>query len=341
MIDVEQTRLEIVRLWHKAAQQHTAGYLSKAVEGWTAVMEMQRQKAVEAGYPIHTRYLPDVGWTATFGHMAVMLEIFAKMKILGLTDTNFVVLADPERIVNQTYFDLIKPYLAVSPRNAVADIKLTEDYLSVIEFEGRWTWYHDVWTAVQQRWYASGRGPLLVLPQDQIEAGRQKFGLKPDDWFAVLHTRDLGDLQNMRDTDVSYYAEELKRIEAAGGRIIKVPSGDAASDIFLLSQARFGIFGNSGPAWVAGTFGTPALLINYAPVGIIYPYRGAVVLHKKLRHKADGRLFEPNEYVEPFNHVLSGAVLSTYGVESVPCGLEEIITGIEQMLASVAESIAA
>ncbi len=332
--EIDVARADLIKLWHKAAEQHTAGYLSTAVEGWTAVMNLQRQKAAEAGYPTDTRYLPDHGWTTTFGHMAVMLEIFAKMKALGLTTTNFVVLADPERIVNKTYFSLIAPHLTVLPRNAVADIRLTEDYLSVVEYEGRWTWYHDVWAAVQQRWEAEGRAPLLTLPQEQIDTGRQKLGLKPGEWFVTLHTRKLNDLQNLRDTDASYYTDKLSLVEAAGGKVFRVPTGDEELDIFLLAQARFGIFGNSGPAWVAGTFGTPALLVNYAPMGIHYPYKGAIVLHKKLKHKWTNVPFEPAEYVEPFNHVGSAGVLAAYSVDPVPCSVEEIVDGIHRMIAS-------
>jgi len=337
MIDVQEAHDTVVRMWHKAAEHHTQGNMTRAVEGWAGAMNYQRQMAKEAGFSTETRYLPDVGWTVGIGHIA-SFDIFSKMKILGMTSTDYVVVAD--NVVNHTYLDLFRPYLTILPRSTFAeDIRLTEDYLAVIEVDGCWTWFIDALAIVQQRWEAEGRSPLLKLPQEQIEAGRQKLGLKPDDWFVTLHIRKLNDAQNLRDIDPESYDVVIKRIEAAGGRVIQVPSEDRALDIFLLSQARFVILGNSGPAWVAGTFGTPALLANWCPMGIKFPYKGAVFLHKKLWHKAENRFFTPDEYCEPFNHIVSEEVLTQHNIASIPNTSEEIIAGVERMLSETAKGV--
>ncbi len=335
--EIDEARATTVRMWHKAAEQHTAGYMSKAVAGWGEAMNYQRQKAAEAGYPTDTRYLPDHGYTVALGHMAA-LEIHVKMKILGLSKSNFVVLADPERVVNPGYLDLFRPHLTILPRDAVADIRLTEDYLAVIELYDKWTWFIEVNCIVEKLWQDSGRGPLFKLSDEQIDVGRKKLGLTPDEWFVCLHIRKLHDAQNMRDIlDASIYDASIKLIEAAGGKVFQIPSGFPQTDMFLLAQSRFVILGNSGPAWAAGTFGTPALLTNWCPPAIGYPYKGAIFLHKKLWHKGEQRFLTPEEYnVEPFSQIVSEAVLETHNVASIPNTPEEILDGVERMLKQTA-----
>ncbi len=330
MIDIQEAQDTVVRMWYKASEQHVQGNMTRAVEGWAAAMNYQRQMAKEAGFSTNTRYLPDVGWTVGIGHMAT-LDIFSKMKILGMARTDYVVVAD--NIVNQTYLDLFRPYLTILPKSTFTeDIRLTEDYLAVIEIDGCWTWFIDALAIVQQRWEAEGRSSLLKLSQEQIEAGRQKLGLKPDDWFVTLHIRKANNVHNLRDIDYEAWDEAIKRIETVGGKVVQVPSEDRALDIFLLSQARFVIVGNSGPAWVAGTFGTPALLANWCPMGIKFPYKGATFLHKKLWHKDKSRFFTPEEYCEPFNHIVSKEVLAQHNIASIPNTSEEILDGVEHML---------
>jgi|SRR5882672_631740 len=332
-VEIRDIRDDVVRKWHKAAEQHTLGFMSKAVEGWGEAMSLQREMAVKMELPTHTRYFPDVGWTVALGHMAAT-EIFIKMKILGLTDKDFVVVADPTRIVNPTYFDLLRPFLTVKTwEELTEDISLTQDYLAVIEVEGRWTWFIDALAIVQERWDASGRGPLLKLSPEQIEAGRQRLGLKPGKWFVTLHIRKLNDAQNLRDINPDTYDGMISLIEGAGGKVIQVPTGDDFLDVFLLSQARFAILGNSGPAWAAGTFGTPSLLANWCPVGIPFPYKNSIRLHKKLWLKTEQRFLTPTEEnCEPFNHIVSEAVLTQHGIESMPNTPEELIDGVERML---------
>ncbi len=332
MIDTEiqGAHDEVVRRWHRAAAQHTLGNMTSAVEGWADAMNYQRQMAIEAGFPIHTRYLPDVGWTVGLGHVAA-IETFIKLRLLGMTETKFVILVDPERNINPTYLDLFRPYIDIRPRATFTDdIRLITDYLAVIEVNGQWMWFLDALGVVEQRWQAEGRPPLFTLPQEQIDAGRQRLGLAPTDWFVTLHIRKMGDAQNLRDIDEATYAAAIARIEAAGGKVFKVPSDDRGLDVFLLSQARFAVLGNSGPAWCAGTFGTPVLLANWVPVGIKFPYKGAIYLHKKLSR--NGKLFAPEDYVEPFIHVVSEDVLTAYNVQSIPCTSEELLDGVERML---------
>ncbi len=337
MNTIEDARAEVVIRWHKAAEQHTLGFMSKAVEGWGAAMDFQREKAIEFGFPYHTRYFPDVGFTVALGHLAA-IEIFIKMKLLGMTDTNFVVVADQDKIINPTYFNLLRPYLTVKTWAELdVDISLTQDYLAVIKVDGNWTWFIDALGIVQERWDASGRGSLLKLSAEQIETGRQRLGLKPDEWFVTLHIRKLNDAQNLRDIEPGAYDGVIKLIEEAGGKVIQVPSGDDFLDVFLLAQARFAILGNSGPAWAAGTFGTPTLLANWVPMGIKFPYKGSIYLHKKLWLTAENRFFTPEEYCEPFNHIVSEEVLTQHGVVSVSNTAEELIDGVGRMLRATGE----
>ncbi len=161
------------------------------------------------------------------------------------------------------------------------------------------------------------------------------MGIGPNDWFVVVHTRTLDDLQQLRATDTTNYVEGFNRIRACGGELVRIPTGDKELDIFALAQARFGIFGNSGPAYVAGTFGTPALLIDWSPMGVKYPFAGAIILHKQLLHHDMNRLFLPDEYIEPFSHTGLASVLLILGAEAVPCSQDEITAGVEQMLNTV------
>ena len=101
-----------------------------------------------------------------------------------------------------------------------------------------------------------------------------------------LHVRE-GVGASRRDGNIADYLPAIRRIAQAGGWVVRI--GDPSMtkmtdvpnlidcahkprrdwlDVYALGAARFMIGTNSGPVFVAGTFGVPALLSNWAPIGI-------------------------------------------------------------------------
>ena len=177
---------------------YVQGKVRDGVKAWSDGMAAQSRCAHVAGLPPSQRYL---SWhfTHSLGH-AALLDIFAKRKLLEPLSADHTILALPGGEANPAYLDLWRHHFDIvrgpkARRIYFARGRLAEEYVTVFFLDGQWSWFHDVACAVQERWDAAGRDPLLSLTNEQKTKGRQAFerlGLPQDPWFVALHVRERG-----------------------------------------------------------------------------------------------------------------------------------------------------
>jgi putative glycosyltransferase (TIGR04372 family) len=357
--DKSRDNERVMQRWGAASRKLSEGWFTAAVQEWSDTMDLQRDRVRIHGLPINTRFLQGVNWTVGFGHIA-LLDGIAKAHVLGMTGKqHHVVLAPPETISNSAYLDCLSHWLRVNHSDNVApylngakphgaDVHLMSDYPAVIEIGGKWRWLHDAMTLVEHKWQLEGRSPLPRLSSEQIEQGWKKlesWGISRNSWFVALHVRDVGlvsggnEMDSLRNAEIATYQQAIRRVNEAGGHVVKIGSRtktpDGLLDVFLLSQARFMIATNSGPAWVAGSFGTPVLLTNWAPIGIKYHYPNVIMLPKRLWSRKENRLLTEDEHnEEPYAFLESASALAKHDILQVPNSPEEIAAGVVAMLAT-------
>ena len=263
--------------------------------------EVQRAAALHYPEDAGTRYLTSL-WTCQIGHLA-HIDSYLKTEQLGLRPAQrTVVVPRLDAIANRYYLDCWRRYLEVNSDPRFLEVELSriqcrEDYLSMnsLETEGIDLWAPIAAATIQKRWEAEGRGPLLKLPDADIERGRrclQKLGVPVDAWFVGLHVREPGfhyhdGSQQFRDASTASYLQAIETITRRGGwvirmgdptmspmprmeRVIDYAHSDVRSDwmdIFLCAGCRFMIGTQSGLSLVPATFGVPCAMTNWTSLG--------------------------------------------------------------------------
>ena len=339
------------------AAQHVSGALSDAVKVWIRGAEVQAELAREAGLSLDTRYLGTM-FTRMIGHTAYF-DTFAKRKLLGLAPEKYVVLADRTNIGNAAYVECWRDHFDIIDdpeiiRQKAPTTRLLEDYPTVLSVGGKWRFIHDAAVEVETRWHDAGKGPLLSLKDAHRDRGRRELetmGLPPDCWFVTLHVREGGGASR-RDGNLADYLPAIHRIAQSGGWVVRI--GDPSMtkladvpnvidcahaprrdwlDVYALGAARFMIGTNSGPVFVAGTFGVPALLTNWVPIGIKSLYSNTITLPKRLWSQTHNRLLSADEEnKEPFFSAEWTQLLDQHHVSQIPNSPEEIIAGVDEMM---------
>ncbi len=309
---------------------------------------------------LHLRVLS--GITQHLGHYAY-LDTFAKAKALGwLPDLQFIMLAPESKIANPCLLRYWQPYIptfsdplvlkCLSPLAKFLEAEYSE-IRSYQEISGGDDF--KMIAEIQKRWEEEKRPPLLQLGDQEKERGWQcleRLGVPRRSWFVALHVRDDGfkgpdQAQGLRNADVLTYLPAIESIVAAGGWVIRMGDpkmrplpamkqaidyarSEAKSDwmdVFLWSQSRFFIGGNSGPSWIPHTFGVPCVRTNWSPITRV-PWSGSDLMIPKLfRRRQDGRLLTFREIVDP-----RGAVEWTHSAEALKArGIEPIDNTPEEL----------
>lgn len=169
--------------------------------------------------------------------------------------------------------------------------------------------------------------PILRLPKKALSNGNkilEQLGLPKGAWFVPFHARDPSFLQNVdpkfennythRNVNVDDYSLALEAIIKRGGWCIRIgsqktiplskklislgkvidyphsPFVSDAMDIFLLSQGRFCLCCNSGPATVPSVFNKPIVKVQVSPIWSL-AYRDHDLIIPKLNYlKKEKRL---------------------------------------------------
>ena len=312
------------------------------------------------------------GMAATrLGEMAIQLELFAKSGILGWRPPMIGVLLAPEdRIVNGCLLDYFRPYVRV-----VSEPPLLDTYASLCDQglahnptmaalpDGRMVPDDRAMVAVNRVWQDQGRPPLLSLREDHAARGRAclaQMGVPPDAWFACLHVRSGGFLDEgptarnaLRNADVATYLPAVEAIVRRGGWVVRI--GDSSMpplpempgvvdyahgalksdwmDVYLMAAARFFLGTTSGPWVVAHCFGTPVAMTNQFPFSERPFGDRDLFISKPLRRAADGEVLPFAEAMAaPFRHQFCPVPYERAGIEILDNTAEEIVDLVEEML---------
>lgn len=159
----------------------------------------------------------------------------------------------------------------------------------------------------EQLWHERGEPPILATSAADQARGWEclgQLGVPPGAWFVTLHVRDKAFYGKRCDPgrccDVLTYLPAVRLIHQHGGWVVRI--GDAGMkplprcpglvdyphsafkspwmDVFLMSQCRFYIGTNSGPAFVPPLFGVPCLYTNWFPFSLCPFYPGNLLLPK-------------------------------------------------------------
>jgi len=364
--DLRAPEAEIAQAWAIGAALHLKGERQAAYAAWAQAMELQKKYAGEFCRPGDIRYLRGDWWTAPIGHIA-HLDLYAKLQALGRTSSHFRILSPPGTIGNQAYLNCWRRSLDIvtDPRQiAQYDTRLNEELPAVVFLNGQWRWLLDALGLLEEQWEADGRRPLPFFSTAQIEQGWRVLascGVPRDAWFVALHVREGGKVSgnihhanSTRNASLDSYLKAMELITEAGGWVIRLGDGSFTPlpsmprvidyahsnlkcdwlDVFLLSQCKFTLATNSGPAWVSGTFGVPTLLTNWAPLCDFFCYRKSITLPKLLWSRKRQRLLTFTEqFTEPFGFLESESALAELGLVSVANEADDIAQAVNEIMA--------
>jgi len=187
----------------------------------------------------------------------------------------------------------------------------------------------------------------------KAEQLRTQMGIPISDWFVCLHVREGGyhndfSSQETRNASIQSYAEGINAINAAGGWVVRIgdstmtplPKTDrvidyphtkfksALMDIYLISQCRFYVGTNSGPADVAALFKKPSILVNASDWGNCFSVRmGDLFIPKHVFSRLLNRYLSIEEMLEE-THLSPGYRLvpdDCVMVENTPQEIRDVI----------------
>jgi putative glycosyltransferase (TIGR04372 family) len=156
----------------------------------------------------------------------------------------------------------------------------------------------------------SKSNPLFTLPYDytrKAAVALESLGLPADAWFVTLHVRDDGQGPSRRNQRIEDYEDSIDEIIQRGGWVVRI--GDASMrqiserknfiDLtkfgrdffwlhpFTLSQCRFFIGTQSGPASFPPLFGVPCINTNATSIGrnVFRSSKNSFYIPKLLRNR--------------------------------------------------------
>jgi putative glycosyltransferase (TIGR04372 family) len=255
------------------------------------------------------RILPEE-WTTQIGHLG-MLDVLFRMRELGWWSGKPLIVVRPNFVANRTFFRLFERFAAVVVIGETISELVGEELLSLQRWygmnfnvfrlpNGEVVPWQEAGALAMVQWEREGRGHPLRDAHDRIFATtpnvqddfrrmREASGMKPDDWYVCLHTRDGahysevdGTGQTHRNSPIESYLDAVRAITGRGGWVIKLggphsprlPSLDRAidyarsdfrseqMDICLIRNATAFIGTTSGLTNVAISFGVPSALVN-------------------------------------------------------------------------------
>lgn len=183
-----------------------------------------------------------------------------------------------------------------------------------------------------RQWARDGRQPLLKIPRDVEDRGRQELaflGMPPDAWFVGLHVREPHyqshhrQLHGVLNANIEDYLPAIEEIVSHGGWVVRM--GDPSMkplpslpkvidychsniradwmDIFLASKSRFFVGTASGVCYVAQDYGVPCVLTNWWPPAQRPWHSCDIFVPKLLRRKRGGNVLSLEESLnEPFGY---------------------------------------
>ena len=166
--------------------------------------------------------------------------------------------------------------------------------------------------------------PVVDIPESFKIKGKsllENIGVKPDDWFVVMHAREAGYMPELyyhsyRDIGISSYTNAIIEVIKRKGWVVRIgdktmqkltthpriidlpfrPDYEQWMDLYFLKNARFFLGTTSGPNSACHVFGVPGACANVIPFGIYATVQqNDRCIPKLLREKNSGRFLSFDE----------------------------------------------
>ncbi|MGJ5083673.1 TIGR04372 family glycosyltransferase [Bradyrhizobium sp. HKCCYLS3013] len=260
------------------------------------------------GVTFDTLRLVPEEWATQIGHLG-MLDILFRMRALGWWSGEAVIVVRPDSIANAVFFKLFESFGKVVVIGETVSERLGEELLSLQRWcglnfnafrlpDGRVVPWQDAGAIAIEQWEREGRGHPLRDAYDRSEAAaatarfdafRSRYGMKPDDWYVCLHTRDaahyfefMGTGQTHRNAPIETSLDAIRLVTSRGGWVVKLGGPNSPRlppmartidyalsefrselmDIHLIRHAHAFIGTTSGLTNVAVSFGIPCAIVN-------------------------------------------------------------------------------
>jgi putative glycosyltransferase (TIGR04372 family) len=249
-------------------------------------------------------------WTTQIGHLG-MLDILFRMRELGWWLGKPLIVTGRGLIANGAFFRLFERFGKVLVIGETISDLVAEELLSLQRWcglnfnafrlpSGEVVAWQEAGALAIAQWEREGRSHPLRDEYDRIYGSsveavgsmrrlRQAFGMKPDDWYVCLHTRDAshyfefaGTGQTHRNSPIESYLEAIRFVTNRGGWVIKLGGPNSPKlpalertidyalsdfrselmDISLIRNAKAFIGTTSGLTNVAISFGIPSAIVN-------------------------------------------------------------------------------
>ena len=321
--------------------------------------------AARAGVRVVWVYLERIG------EIAGGLDVYVKMGELGWRPRyrGFVV-APPERVANRCYLGYWRRHVPIVESPLLTKVLAHATFSPHLRYvppgprgdQSLWD-HEDALVASHAEWERQGRAPVLTLTEEHAERGRRavrELGVPDGAWFACLHVREPGYLQETsdshrayRNTRVETYLPAIQTIVDRGGWVIKLgdptmtplpslervidyphlPARSDWLDVYLAASCRFFLGTTSGMVMVAYTFGVPVAGTNWVPFSAILRSDKDAYIPKLNRRREDGRLLSFEEMLAPgLFHCHDGRRWAELGLEIVDNSEQEIVDLTREML---------
>jgi putative glycosyltransferase (TIGR04372 family) len=327
------------------------------------------------------RLIPEE-WSTQIGHLG-MLDILFRMRELGWWSGRAVLVVRQELIANSAFFSLFEDFGKVVVVGETVSERIAEELLSLQRWcglnfnafrlpDGRVVPWQDAGAMAIQQWEREGRGDPLRDAYDRLfdsseqasgtfQRLREQWGMKPDDWYVCLHTRDAahyfefqGTGQTHRNAPIETTLDAIRFITAQGGWVIKLGGPNSPRlpqlertidyalsgfrtdllDLHLIRHARAFIGTTSGLTNVAISFGIPSAIVNAITTDAQLWNKDVRFALKPVR-LADGTMLTQRQLTSsPWRwRVFDAAVLGRSGAHPVTNSADEILETAKEVVA--------
>ena len=243
------------------------------------------------------------------GHLVDDPESFLKEYFLKYNCFPRAILLSPlNSVANKHLLNYWNQYFFVIKNPTICRLLMPLCFHPLLESDEKYTFVFNETSSIYKisaSW--KNKDPLLKLTTNDRNDGKKilkKLGLEESDWFICIHARSGGyspddeNLHSFRNTNIEDFIPTVKFINSVGGKCIRM--GDAsmpsvpkdsglidyakssyksdAMDIYLCSECLFFLGSNSGLFELSSLFGTPAAVVNMAPMSILPKDRKAICL---------------------------------------------------------------
>ncbi|BAM88535.1 conserved hypothetical protein [Bradyrhizobium oligotrophicum S58] len=327
------------------------------------------------------RLIPEE-WTTQIGHLG-MLDILFRMRELGWWSGKAVIVVRPALIANAIFFKLFEGQGKVLALGQTVSERVGEELLSLQRWyglnfnafrlpDGRAVPWQDAGAIAIQQWEREGRGHPLRDKYDQTAGSanvvaelygelRARHGMKSDDWYVCLHTRDaahylefMGTGQTHRNAPIETLLDAIRLITSRGGWVVKLGGPNSPKlppmertidyatsefrsdlmDVHLIRHAKAFIGTTSGLTNVAVSFGIPCAVVN-AITTDAQLWNSNVRFALKPVRLADGAMLTQRQLTStPWRwRVFDAAVLGRNGAHPENNSAEDILRTVDEVLA--------